>query len=51
MGKKGGKKGKGLPNLSDDEDVPDPIAAGGGSGGFALVLLALVLVIRRRRSA
>ena len=30
MGKKGGKKGKALQDLSDDEEVVDPLAAGGG---------------------
>ncbi len=32
MGKKGGKKGKALQDLSDDETVNDPVASGGGGG-------------------
>ena len=34
MGKKGGKKGKALQDLSDDEEVVDPLAANGGGADF-----------------
>ena len=34
MGKKGGKKGKALQDLSDDEEMVDPLAANGGGADF-----------------